>query len=268
MLIGAVLSFCGLYSALILCLTNGCLNSQQEKEWIKNEEYTSLTPYTRWGDDNFICDCTKCEPCCGEPCNPLSGLYCFACWVCCYCPSAAKLLAYENDQDCQLVNHCGLYVAVYLWMMCFPTVIGPVLTMMSSIVPCLMPLIVHLIPYATVAPYYTVRTVQRHNLRVATESGRSSDYFGDCLLSNCWCTCLCAECQQCRTVPVESWDWLGAMTNGKIGFYDADVKYIANDDSYIPGSKTEWENQPIPGCLCFGGEEDEDDGKEDEEKED
>merc|ERR1712137_524043 len=48
----------------------------------------------------------KCEPCCGEPCNPMDGIICFLCFAFCGLCSNAKLYAYSMDQDCGLVNHC------------------------------------------------------------------------------------------------------------------------------------------------------------------
>jgi hypothetical protein len=52
---------------------------------------------------NFFC---RMEPCCGDPCNLMDGLWCAGCWFFCGWCSFAKLYASSLDQDeCALINH-------------------------------------------------------------------------------------------------------------------------------------------------------------------
>ena len=83
LLISSALGMLGCFVSLVTCWTNGCLNAQLEHEMVQRTGKTNLLPYTMWGSDNNIWDVQKCEPCCGEPCNPVDGAYC------CMCPSLA-----------------------------------------------------------------------------------------------------------------------------------------------------------------------------------
>ena len=44
----------------------------------------------------------NCEPCCGEPCNFLDGLYCFTCVCCCTPVMHIKRWASQVEQPCAL----------------------------------------------------------------------------------------------------------------------------------------------------------------------
>ena len=119
-------------------------------------------------------ECWKCEPCCGEPCNVKDGAMCFLCWCCCGLCSMSKLYSYSVDQDCKCVNH--------VLMACF---CGPCTNLLV-----------------------------RHNLRLKAGVGEDDGmhWLGD-FLCCCFCGC-CAGCQYLRSVPRESWDWIGGGIKG------------------------------------------------------
>merc|ERR1712137_1300126 len=65
------------------------------------------------------CFHNNCEPCCGEPCNPLDGLYCFLCFWCCGPCVMCKWWASQLDQPCALVNHVlPVFVAMIFGVTC------------------------------------------------------------------------------------------------------------------------------------------------------
>ncbi len=158
----------------------------------------------------------------------------------------AKLLAFENDQQCSFVNHCGPYLLAGLWY-----IIGAGL--FSALVPCVLPIS----PCLAYIPCCALNGIQRHNLRYKAKIGRDQDWFGDILIGNIPCTAPCGMCQALRTVPVESWDWLGACQKGEVSCMGDEFKYIAtNSEPYVPGQTVTWESQPIPPLLpCMKGEE-------------
>eukprot|EP01094_Clydonella_sp_ATCC50884_P030186 TRINITY_DN974_c0_g1_i1.p1 TRINITY_DN974_c0_g1~~TRINITY_DN974_c0_g1_i1.p1 ORF type:complete len:206 (+),score=12.20 TRINITY_DN974_c0_g1_i1:65-619(+) len=130
-------------------------------------------------------ECWKLEPCCGSPCNPMSGAYCFLCWVCCGCCSYAKLIAHTQDQECGVVNHClpilGTMLPVVGWVWAF-------------------------LMYGNV----------RHQARMAAGQGDAKAWIGDWIVVLVPCTAPCTLCQTLRTVEPEAWDWLGAIQAGKM----------------------------------------------------
>lgn len=209
MIVGAILSFLGFFASFILCLTNGCLNSQQENEYVKEEGHTGLLMYADWGEKPpGVCykDCFYLQPCCGEQeCNVMDGLYCFACWFCCAPCSSAKLLAYSLDQDCYFINHCGPFLLVILlsWI--------PIISFCSSIL-----------------SLYLNGAI-RHNIRVQQGVGNAEHCFGDALLSNLCCTAPCSCCQELRSVPIEGWDWVGDLKKRSFNMINKDYPL----DTYV-----------------------------------
>jgi len=134
-----------------------------------------------WGGQAGACwEIWKCEPCCGEPCNPLDGVRCFLCW---FCPiigilSFAKLFSHGMSQDCALVNH----------------VLPPFIPYVGGIV---------------------VGIAARHNIRVKLNVGLpawdTTGLVGDFLMM-CFCG-LCTFCQHLRAVKREDWDWIAELTD-------------------------------------------------------
>eukprot|EP00013_Stygamoeba_regulata_P027517 CAMPEP_0177651992 /NCGR_PEP_ID=MMETSP0447-20121125/12862_1 /TAXON_ID=0 /ORGANISM="Stygamoeba regulata, Strain BSH-02190019" /LENGTH=153 /DNA_ID=CAMNT_0019155147 /DNA_START=138 /DNA_END=599 /DNA_ORIENTATION=- len=127
-----------------------------------------------WDEPAGACwDILNCEPCCGEPCNPGAGLYCFACWFCCGLCSGSKLFAFSVDQDCACVNH--------VLPLCFCGI--------------------------------CTQVVMRHNLRVRFGAGPAPEdvggWIGDALLSICCGPC--SGCQELRSVKIEDWNWLSEI---------------------------------------------------------
>jgi len=149
------------------------------------------------------CFHNNCEPCCGEPCNPLDGLYCFLCFWCCGPCVMCKWWASQLDQPCALVNH-----------------VLPVFLAMFFGVTCLFSWLL------------------RYNGRMeagVTENPDSIDkYLGDFFLSCLPCTAPCATCQQCRAVPKSHWNCLDMETHGAISPFVSDIKILVPP----PGGKT------------------------------
>jgi len=191
LILGAIISFCcGPFASFILCLNNGCLNSQQENEYVKEEGHTGLLMYTDWGDKPpGICykDCCVCNPCCGEECNVKDGLYCCLCWFFCSPCTSAKLLAATLDQDCYFINHCGPFLLAAI--LDFIPIIGFLASLLCMY----------------------LHGAMRHNSRVQVGAGNPEHCFGDVFLSNFCLTAPCSCCQVLRSHPVEAWDWLGDM---------------------------------------------------------
>jgi len=127
-------------------------------------------------------ECWKCEPCCGEPCNPMDGLYCCVCWYFCGCFTGCKLYAYSMDQDCACVNHILPFFVDYFTGIAFTSII------------------------------------MRHNLRVKygrpPPAGDFTGIVGDCLCI--YCCGPCAACQMCRSADKDSWDFVKEL--GSKGF--------------------------------------------------
>lgn len=200
----SICSLLGFFGTLITCCTNGCLNAQQEDQWIVETGKTGIVPYCVWNNDNGLYHCQKCEPCCGEPCNPLSGLYCFLCFCCCPICTMSKMYASSLDQDWACLNHFLPFFLAY----------------------CICPIIP--IPYANTFPQNFLRATVRHNSRVRDKTGEENHCFGDCFLALCPFTGPCGACQEIRTFAIEDWDWLGQMRGGKmcVGAAEGDFYFI------------------------------------------
>lgn len=188
-LIGAaVLSFLGLFGAILGCWVNGVLNGQHEEHMAKQEDSSTLLPFARWGDDNACWEIWKCEPCCGEPCGVVPAIKCLACWLlpCFSLCTISKFFATSvGDEDCTILGHFAPYLGALLCAMFFP------------------------IPPFNAAPCILLRTATRHNYRGLSGTGDPRLFFGDCLLS--YICSPCALCQELRSTPVESWDWYAQM---------------------------------------------------------
>lgn len=103
-----------------------------------------------------------------------------------------------------------------------------------------------------------LNAIQRHNLRFKANIGRDQDWFGDILIANCCLTAPCGICQTLRTVPADSWDWLGDIRKNGCNFSNDEWRFLANQaEVYVPGKNAKWESQPIPPlCPCMGGDDD------------
>jgi len=126
-----------------------------------------------WGSNGGACWSVDCEPCCGKPCNIVSGLKCLICWYFCFCCAGGKLYARSTEEKCAVVNHC------------------------VSLICC--------------APCVAILT--RFNFRKKYGIGQHDllHGIGDCLMIKC-CPC-CSMGQVLRSVPPEDWDWLPEMQN-------------------------------------------------------
>jgi len=185
LLAAAILSFFGFFGTIIGCWVNGVLNGQQEEHLAKNEGQSTLRPYTSWGKaENKCWELWKCEPCCGEPCNLMDGLKCFACWVLpCFslCTLSKFYASSVKDEECTILGHFVPYLVALACSMFVP------------------------IPVFNSAPCLLLRIATRHNFRQIDGTGDARYMFGDALLG-LFCS-PCAMCQELRSAPVESWDW-------------------------------------------------------------
>lgn len=112
-----------------------------------------------------------CEPCCGDPCNPLSALYCLLCFTCCGPCVTCKWYASQLDQPCAMFNHVFLgYCMLYGFLRCF------------------------------------MRYNARMEAGVWDDPDSCDKIFGDWFLTCCCCTSTCATFQELRSVPREHWD--------------------------------------------------------------
>ena len=156
-----------------------------------------------------LCNCfhNNCEPCCGEPCNVLDGLYCFTCMACCFPCVQVKWWASQVDQPCALLNHV------------LPFVILQILGL-NTFVFC---------------------WLNRYNTRmIAGVYEEPSDGFdkciGDCFLGWCPCTGCCAFFQQLRAEPKTEWDCLDCSAHGSPVCCAPSFKLISDRKS--PAAKT------------------------------
>lgn len=124
-----------------------------------------------------VCFFAQVEPCCGQPFDAKSAGKCALSFFCCGLCAFSKLYAHStNGDECGIVNHC------------LPA--------------CLCPPCVHILA--------------RHSLRVkagvppATPAG----WAGDVL---CALFCApCALCQELRSAPKDSWDFVAAIQAKKV----------------------------------------------------
>mmetsp|Transcript_124464 Transcript_124464/g.175622 ORF Transcript_124464/g.175622 Transcript_124464/m.175622 type:complete len:204 (+) Transcript_124464:54-665(+) len=159
--------------------------------------FCDWTPYNaKAGACWDCCKTSDCEPCCGEPCNFMDGLYCFCCFLCCYTCVKSKWWASQVDQDCACVNHCLIICGLRMLAQC------------GSI---------YMIPWILFETFFRRNSRLKNNVGVADDP---MNIFGDCFMSCCPCTAPCTECQELRTVPVSDWDWLGQMRSetGFVGY--------------------------------------------------
>merc|ERR1712000_30203 len=213
LILGAILSFLGFFGAIIAAITNGCLNSQEERQLIVEEGASGLSLYPIWEPDNKLWDLQKCEPCCGEPCNFMDGLKCALCWIlpCCSLCTLVKFFASTLDQECLLLNHCGPYiVAILIGIFC------------------------GWIPGTGSLPTWYLRTAVRHNARVRNKTGDPIHYFGDCLVGNFPIIGCCALCQELRSMPKDSWDWVAQMQEKGFPQVSGEEFTIFRDDGAQP----------------------------------
>jgi len=186
LLVASILSFLGMFGSILGCWVNGVLNGQNEQTIVDKDGQSGLWTYARWNPEgeNDCWQCWKCEPCCGEPCNPVDGLRCAACWLlpCFALCTLSKFYATSQKQDCTLMGHVLPYVVAFLC---------------SAFVP---------IPPFNTVPCMLLRVATRHNYRGQNGAGDPRFFFGDCLLATICAPC--ATCQELRSSPKESWDWL------------------------------------------------------------
>jgi len=144
--------------------------------------YCDWTPFNAQGGACWNCCHNNCEPCCGQPCNFVSGLYCCLCWYFCSCCVRAKLWSSQVDQSCAVGNHCIPMILVSWWDI----------------------------------PYAIMTCLLRFNARKKAGAYSKDDgvvpVICYCLMA--WCCCLCITCQQLRTVPRKNWDFLEQLTEG------------------------------------------------------
>eukprot|EP01095_Lingulamoeba_sp_RSL-Kostka_P005712 TRINITY_DN172_c0_g2_i2.p1 TRINITY_DN172_c0_g2~~TRINITY_DN172_c0_g2_i2.p1 ORF type:complete len:176 (-),score=19.09 TRINITY_DN172_c0_g2_i2:146-673(-) len=152
--------------------------------------------YCEWPEDkgNDWCYCLSCmeccEPCCGEPCNFIDGLYCFLSFGFFIFCAGPKCYSYAQNQDCHFVNHCLPFFLVLLLFIPF----------------------VNFILYPII--YFLFWTTFRSNLRKKHGIGEPNCGICDCC-TGCICTSPCMACQEIRSVPREAWDWYLAYTENK-----------------------------------------------------
>ena len=69
-----------------------------------------------WGEKGGkLWELWKCEPCCGQPCNPKDGVMCCVHFYCCGLCTISRLLATTNDQKWAIWPHC---CALYCCQIC------------------------------------------------------------------------------------------------------------------------------------------------------
>ena len=140
--------------------------------------------YNEAGGPCWACCHNNCEPCCGEPCNVLDGLYCCLCWSFCSSCQLAKMWASQVDQPCAFVNHCLPILIILL---------------LDSLVP--------------VRIFFNM--LIRYNSRLKAGVYDTPDpidrFIGDCFLPCCCFTAPCALGQELRTIPKEDWDCCGQL---------------------------------------------------------
>lgn len=157
------------------------------------------------------CCHNSCEPCCGDPCNFLDGLYCCLCWWCCSPCQLSKYWASQVEQPCSCINHC---------------------------IPVCLLLLLAGIGFPCNVPMCIFNMVVRYNSRLEAGVFDNPDsidkHIGDFFLPCCCLTAPCQFCQQLRTVPSTHWDCCGQL-RGAEGFV-----CILDDWRLIrsPGGKT------------------------------
>ena len=129
-----------------------------------------------WGSNNSWWHFWKCEPCCGEPCNPISALYCLICFMCppCALCTWSHVCASDLEQNCALVNHT---LPIFL-------------------------LTVTEIPYTVCS---CIRNKRKIRSGVGMEPGCPGK-IGDIIMT-CPPCLPCTLCQICRSMDREQWDW-------------------------------------------------------------
>ena len=148
--------------------------------------------YCTWpegkGDDCMYClKCNECcEPCCGQPCNGKDGVYCAVSWII-FCLAGPKFLAASQQQECHFVNH-GV----------------PYLLLLLALVPCIGGILAGIVGF-------WIATSIRANLRKVHGIGIQQWDICDC----CATLLPCMYCQELRSMPKESWDWIAAIQENK-----------------------------------------------------
>lgn len=186
--------------------TKFCCSLDEKKVQVKNGvEILHLLVVTHmsvcacdWSEYNeaagpcWACFHNNCEPCCGEPCNFMDGLYCCLCWWCCSLCNISKYWASQIEQPCSCVNHCLIIFLIHIinqFLMGIPVIL--------------------------------FNMMLRYNARLEANVFDTPDpvdrYIGDCFLPCCCLTAPCAGCQQLRAVPKEHWDCCGQLM-GDQGF--------------------------------------------------
>eukprot|EP01104_Vermistella_antarctica_P004005 TRINITY_DN1441_c5_g1_i1.p1 TRINITY_DN1441_c5_g1~~TRINITY_DN1441_c5_g1_i1.p1 ORF type:complete len:175 (-),score=19.84 TRINITY_DN1441_c5_g1_i1:219-743(-) len=162
-----------------------------------------------WGGSAGSCwEITKCEPCCGEPCNAMDGIKCLACFAFCGLCSVSQLFAYSVNQECAIVNH-------FLPMCIFGACVSPLM---------------------------------RHNLRTKSGAGLppgdTSGIIGDFIMT-IFCGS-CSLCQMLRSVDRDAWDWLGKVQENGVKMMADDWVFI-NGGGYssLGGRGENSESAPI-----------------------
>jgi len=150
----------------------------------------------------------ECEPCCGQPCNPTQGCYCFVCFVCCGACVFSKLWATSLGMECGFVNH---FIPWFLFY--FLTIgmnIGASFFISFSFG-------IYLYYAAQVSVllgfiwFVVLRTATRVNLRRMWNIGEPAVNIWDIFLVCCCCTSPCEACQEFRSVNISGWDWLSQI---------------------------------------------------------
>ena len=135
-----------------------------------------------WGGQAGCClwDCWKCNPCCGDPWDPLHAIYCFLC----FCTPAALITwpyvcAEDLGQDCAVGNHFLPFFTVNC--------------ITSEIVPC------------------GIWSCIRHNRRVRYAEPDLKHEGCPSKLGDFICVMTpflpCILCQMCRSMERDQWNW-------------------------------------------------------------
>jgi hypothetical protein len=74
----------------------------------------------------------------------------------------------------------------------------------------------------------------RRNLRVAQNVGSASHTVGDFVMHCLPCLAPCALCQEIRSVPIESWDWMAQIQQKGVRWMHDGTMMSA----YVPTSTT------------------------------
>ena len=123
-----------------------------------------------------------------------------------------KLLAYSLDEECHIINHCGV-VCLFICLLVVAIAICTVLTAFVS------PFFYPAIAVLGILPIMFYMILRR-NIRMKYNVGSPNSWIGDLFMVCCCCTSLCSMCQELRAVPIEGWDWFRDVKENGIRLID------------------------------------------------